>query len=288
MTEHDRFEHAGRVAEAEILTSAPVERVWKAWSDPDRLAEWFTDRTKGYAEAGAKVTWYFDRFGISFPYEVIAAEPGSRLLMKGSPQGRPGYFQEILMSPAGEGTRVHVRSSGYQRPGGDDEEEHASVVSGWQMALAIMKFYLERHFGEPKRSFFAMQPAPFEYHRIRTFFTDEWHLSRWLTSSGAPGEVGQAYRMELRGGDTMCGEVLAVTGHELALSWDEINGVLEMKAFRLGPRQRAVCLRGCAWDMLEEARLEVESTLSSAIDRLVAALKEPSTPRSGNGHGAVH
>ena len=31
------FEHAGRVAQAEITTSAPADRVWLAWTDPERL-----------------------------------------------------------------------------------------------------------------------------------------------------------------------------------------------------------------------------------------------------------
>ena len=80
--------------------------------------------------------------------------------------------------------------------------------------------------------------------------------------------------------------MLAITSHEVALSWEEINGFVELKAFRLGgPGERAVCLRGSGWDMSDESRLETERMAIAFIDKLVAALKEPTRPSSGNGHG---
>ncbi len=284
MGKRQPFEHTGRVAQAEITTSAPPECVWQAWSDPDRVSEWFTDRAKGVAEAGATVTWHFDRFKIALPYEVIVAEQERHLVMRGSIPGRPAYVQEIRIQPAGTGSLVHVASSGFSR-GEEDDEEYEGVVSGWRIALAIMKHYVENHFGEPRRTFFAMQPARFDYPRIRKFFTEEWYMGRWLTSTGSLAAPGGRFRLELRGGDTMTGTVLAVTNHEVALSWEEINGVIEMKAFRLGPQTRAVGLRGCGWVMSAELRLEIEQMASMFLTKLVAALDEPSKPRSGNGHG---
>lgn len=276
------FHHQGRIVRAAIVTSAPPERVWDAWTDTDRVAEWFPDRARGTARSGATVTWFFDRFKISVDYAILRAEPGRHLVMKSqSPDGH-AFVQEIRMEREGEGTRVEVSSSGMVR---DDEDEQV-ILSGWEMSLAIMRHYLEEHFGEPRRSFYAMQPAPVDYSRVKRFFTEEWHLSRWLTTSGSLPGPGRPYRLELRGGDTMSGTVLAVTSHEVALSWEEVNGFLEMKAFRLGgPGQRAVCLRGSGWVMDSELRLETERMLQAFIHKLVAALKEPTTARSGNGHG---
>jgi uncharacterized protein YndB with AHSA1/START domain len=285
MSSDRRFEHVGRVAQAEITTAAPPDRVWQAWADPERLSEWFTDRAEGVAREGATFTWHFDRFNIALPYDVLLAEPERHLVMRGTIPGRPAYVQEVRIEPAGTGSFVRVASSGYSR-GEENDEEYEGVVSGWRIALAILRHYLEHHFGEPRRSFFAMQPARFEYARIRRFFTEQWYLGRWLTSTGSLAPPGERFRLELRGGDTMTGSVLAVTSHEVALSWEEINGVLEMKAFRLGPQTRAVGLRGCGWLMSAEMRLELEQMANRFVKKLVAALDEPSTPRSGNGHGA--
>lgn len=279
------FKHAEPVVREAVLIAAPPEPVWQAWTDTDRVAEWFADRARGDARPGATVTWFFDRFKASIDYEVLEAEPPRHLVMRAqSPDGR-AYLQEIGLEPVEDGTRVTVTCSG----GGRDEEDTQGIVSGWQISLAILKHYIENHFGEPRRSFFAMQPAPVDYPRVRRFFTEEWHLSRWLTTRGTLAEPGEPYRLELRGGDTMSGTVLAVTTHEVALSWEEINGFVELKAFRLGaPGERAVCLRGSGWIMSDEMRLETERMAQAFIGKLVAALKEPTQPRSGNGHGDHH
>lgn len=276
------FQHKGRVVRAEILAATPPERVWQAWTDPDRVAEWFPDRARGTARSGATVTWFFDRFKISVDYAILRAETGRHLVMKTRGPEGGAFVQEIHLAREAGGTRVKLASSGRIR----NDEDHQGILSGWEMSLAIMKHYVEEHFGEPRRSFYAMQPAPVDYARMKRFFTEEWHLSRWLTASGSLPEAGRPYRLELRGGETMSGTVLAVTSHEAAVSWEEINGFLEMKAFQLGgPGQRAVCLRGSGWVMDSDLRLETERMLQGFIEKLVAALKEPTMARSGNGHG---
>ena len=264
-------EHAGRVVRAEIQTTASVERAWQAWAEPARLSEWFTDRAKGRAAVGGTVTWFFDRFKTQFPYEVIAAEEGSRLALKGSPPGRPPYVLEIQITGQEGGALVRIINSGFS-VGVENDEEHEGVLSGWQMALAILKHYLENHFGEPKTGFFAMQPAPLDYEKILHYFLEEEGLMRWLTSSGAIGAYGERYALTLRDGSPMSGRVLAMTSREVAVSWDEIDGVAEIKAFRIGPRSRAVAVRGCGWNLAEERALEIDRMLSKAIDRLVAVL----------------
>ena len=70
---------------------------------------------------------------------------------------------------------------------------------------------------------------------------------------------------------TLTGHLLADSGRELALSWDEIEGVLELKAFEIGPQGRAVCLRGCGWG-LAPATSALEAELEGAAERLAAAL----------------
>lgn len=280
MTQHQPIEHAGRIVRAEIRTTAPVDQAWEAWAEPQRLSQWFTDRAKGRARRGGTITWIFDRFGSSFPYEVLDSEPPSRLVLKGSPPGRPPYLLEIQIEPDGDGCIVRVVNSGFS-VGPETEEEYEGVRSGWQMALAILKQYLEHHFGRPKRLFFAMQPAPFDYEQILSYFLEEPRLARWLTVSGAVGHPDSRYSLILRDGSPMTGRVLTVTSREVALSWDEIDGVIELKAFRLGPRMRAVCVRGFGWDLSEEEGARVETGMTAAVHRLVAELVARDEERPG-------
>lgn len=267
-----QIEHVGQVVLAEVRAIASIERAWQAWAEPARLSEWFTDRAIGRAAAGGTMTWCFDRFGTRFPYDVLVAEEGRRLVLKGSLPGRPPYLLEVLISAAGtDAALVRVINSGFS-VGVENDEEREGVLSGWQMALAIYKHYLESHFGEPKTGFFAMQPASFAYERIPHYFLEEEGLMRWLTTSGAIGAAGGSYRLTLRDGAPMSGRVLALTSREVALTWDEIDGVAELKAFRIGPRSRAVAVRGFGWNLAEDRASEIDRMLSSAIDRLVAAL----------------
>jgi uncharacterized protein YndB with AHSA1/START domain len=275
MAAGEPFEHDGRVIRVEMRTTAPADRVWDAWADPERLSQWFADRVEGQARAGGTMTWIFERFGSRFPYDVVIAVPRTRLVLKGSPPGRRPFFLEILIGEEGPDTTLRILNSGFST-GEESDEEYEGVLSGWRMALAILREYLERHFGRPKSPFFAMQPASFTYDEILPWFHEAPLLYRWLTTAGGidPTE-GALYEVALRGGGRMSGRVLAVTSREIALGWEEIGGVVEMKAFKLGPLQRAVAVRGCGWTIQPARAAKIERSFAAAIDRLVAALSTP-------------
>ena len=267
------IEHRSDAVRAEITTTAGSGQVWRAWAEPEILSQWFTDRARGRARAGTTMTWIFDRFRMELPYDVIIAEHERRLVLKGSPVGRPPYLMEILVAPRDTGTHLTVINSGFT-VGSGAEEQRDGVLSGWKMALVILKHYLENYFEQDRESFFAMQPAPFTYDQILPRFLTATGLSSWLTRDGAIGAPGDSYRLTLTGGQTMSGRVLVVTGSEVAVTWDEIHGVAELKAFLLGPRTRAVSVRGCGWGLSCERAVEIEKMMAAAVDRLVADLSE--------------
>lgn len=265
--------HHGRIVRASVRTTATPDRVWAAWTAPDRLSGWFTDRMEGEVRPGASITWCFDRFGAKFSYDVLVAEPLRRLVLKGSPVGRPPFILEIRMEPDGSGTEVRIINSGFSA-NPESDEEHDGVVSGWHMALAILRHYLAHHDGEPRQPFFAMQPALFEYDEILHFFTEAAGLGTWLTTEGSIGEVGSRYALTLRDGTSMSGTVLALTDREVAMSWEQINGAIELKSFKLGPKNRAVCVRGSGWNLAEEKAEAIEVSMIKSIDGLASVLSD--------------
>jgi len=98
------------------------------------------------------------------------------------------------------------------------------------------------------------------------------HVARWFADDarGTPEP-----RLELpsdAGGGSLTGRLLADSGRELAVSWDEIDGALEIKAFDMGPNGRAVCLRGCGWGMGPDEARRIESEMEAALERLAAQL----------------
>jgi uncharacterized protein YndB with AHSA1/START domain len=266
MAQEKSFEHKGRMIRAEIETSATPQQAWEAWADPEKIAQWFTDRASGEAQPGATMTWFFDQFGYALPYTVVDAEPGKLFVLKWEPpQGDTGIL-EVRIERQGGTTLVKLINSGFREDAAWNDE-YEGVASGWKMALAILKHYLENHFGRSKTMILLLRPAAFDYHQLREYFLDESKLARWLTTSGSIGKVGDSCELKLRDDGTLHGQVLAVTQREVTVSWKEIGGTLELKAFAMGP-QRMLGVRVFSWRLNASETKKIESQMEAAVDRL--------------------
>ena len=277
MTQLKKPEHRGRTIRTAIRTTASPEQIFEAWADPAKLAQWFPDRAEGRAIEGGVQRWFFDRFNYALPYEVAAAVPGEQLVYTGSIPGRPRFYLEIEIARDGGVTVVTLVNSGFLDRDGWDEE-YEGIASGWQMALALLKLYAERHYGRERRQFFAMRPATYEYRDLLAFYKTPERLASWLTKTGRIGDAGQRYSLDLRNGERASGEVLAVTGWEVQLSWDEIEGALALKGFGLGGGRRAVSIHGSGWGLSDERAVALEGFFAEALERLVDVLDSSQSP----------
>jgi uncharacterized protein YndB with AHSA1/START domain len=272
MTQNKKPEHRGRIIKTAIRSSATPEQLFEAWADPEKLAQWFPDRAEGRAVEGGVQQWFFDRFDYALPYEVSAATPGEHLVYTGEIPGRPRFFLEIEIRREAGSTLLTLTNSGFLDKDGWDEE-YEGISSGWQMALALLKLYGERYYGAPRAQFFAMRPASFEYADLLPFYTRRERLASWLTKSGAIDEVGQRYSLELHDGGSATGDILAITGWEVLLSWEEIGGALALKGFGIGNGRRAIGLHGMGWNLPAARAAQIEESCKTALDRLAAALE---------------
>jgi len=264
----------------ELVTSASPEAVYQAWADPSHIAAWFPDRAYGEAQPGKSLVHVFEDFGFEAKLDVIEAEPGKRLVLESvSPRGVP-FRQEISIRRAGGDTVVELVHSGFGADA-DFDREYKGVDSGWKLALAVLKHYLEHHFDKPRQGYFAMQPAAFEYDALAPLFRSEAGLARWLTRSGSVGDIGSPVQLALRDGrsltapsltaPSLTGRVLADSGLEVALAWDEIDGVLELKAFDAGDL-RMLALRASSWAASPPEREAMHAWMRSSLALLQAAL----------------
>jgi uncharacterized protein YndB with AHSA1/START domain len=262
------FEHKGRMIRAEVNASATPEQAWEAWADPEKIAQWFVDRATGEAKRGGTMTWFFDKFGYVLPYEILDAVPGELIVYKWEPpEGFPGIL-EVRIAREGGATAVRVIQSGF-REGAEWDDEYEGVSSGWKIALGILKFYLENHFARGKTMTFVFRPAKFAYEQVLKYFLEPAKLAEWLTVSGAIGKAGEKCELELRDAGKLTGRVLTITDREVMLSWDEVGGVLELKAFPMGPR-RVVGVRVMSWGLNAEEMAQLKKKMSAAVERLAA------------------
>jgi uncharacterized protein YndB with AHSA1/START domain len=269
--------HQGRMLQLKMRTTVTPEQAYEAWADPVKLSQWFTDNARGEAKPGSTMYWIFEKFGSEIPYEVVDAVPGKLLALGGELPGRPPFLLEISISRVGGETVLRLVNSGFL-DGGKWDEEYEGVASGWEMSLALLRYYLERHFGEPKRTFLAIEPAQFSPGDMLKWYTDPELLGEWLADGAsevrAPMVVGAPVRIPLASGEqTIEGDTLAVTRREVAFSWEAEDVVLELKAFMMGPSP-VVSVRGTAWQPDPERFGAIEGKMSAALKRLATRLTE--------------
>ena len=281
--------HRGRQLRVEMRTRATPEQVYEAWADPEKIAHWFVDRARGKAEVGSIFTWIFEKFGYEIPYEVVAAEPGRRFALGGEAPKSGPFLLEVTIAREGGETVVTLVNSGFL-DGSQWDEEFEGIVSGWTNGLAILKHYLENYPGRPKTTILVMQPAALEFSILLPLYATAEGLDRWLTTSASiggdgdgGGAVGEHCALRLPGGDSLTGRVLAKTKWETAFSWEEVDGVLELKAFRFPGMGPVVAARVVSWNLTPRRAAEIERMLQEALAKLAAAVGTGAPAPAGAG-----
>jgi uncharacterized protein YndB with AHSA1/START domain len=248
--------HHGRVIDTETRIHTTPEQAWKAWADPQEIANWFVDRAEGVAAPGEVMTWFFDTFNYRLPVPIIEAEPGATFVTGGGdqpgPHGLP-YLMEISITKDAGTTTVRLVNSGFS-PDAKFDDEVEGVVSGWKMALATMKHYLENFAGRRRTHLLVIEPASYTWDTLHPLFHTAEGRRTWIEPM-MPWNAA----------------TLALTGREVLLDWPERAGVLGLKAFRMGP-QTVVALDFSSWSLDESERQNVSRDLNDAIRRLKSAI----------------
>jgi uncharacterized protein YndB with AHSA1/START domain len=263
----------GRRIETEIRTSASPEEVWQAWTDPAAISRWFTDEARGEARPGGTLVWVFRGFG-EIPYPVIVADPPARLLLGGNIPGRGPFALEILIRQSAGTTVVRLVNSGFL-DGAEWDEEYEGVRSGWAGSLALLKHYLERHRGAPRKAALILRPAAVGPEALYRHFSEADGLAAWLTRSGALGQVGEPASLVLEDGARLTGTVISASGREKAVTWEEEDGaVVELKGFGAAGR-RMIGVRLTTWGPDSERLVRLERLFTPAVDRLAEVFRLP-------------
>lgn len=256
-----------------LTTDAEPQKVWDAWARPERLRQWFPDDARGEPEPGGELVHVWTSFGgMEMPHRVLEAEPGRRLLLEAKGPAGLAFRQEILVEREGGATVLQLVHYGFE-DGADRDGDLDGIDSGWQLALALLRHYLEEHFGRDRRIVFHMRPTVHDFDSIQPLFREPEGLGRWLTRPGRPGDlagkaVGDRVALELADGGTLTGRLLADSGRELALSWEELDAVLELKIFPAGPDGLAAALRCSAWGLDDAGAERLDGRLAAALGRL--------------------
>ncbi|MGH3240940.1 MAG: SRPBCC domain-containing protein [Spirillospora sp.] len=142
--------------EHEILIEAPVDVVWRTVTEPDQIAQWFSDKAEIDMRSGGTgtLTWIDKKTARQehVPIVVAAAEPPHLFSYRwGSPEGtRPGEGNSTLVEfrlvPDGDRTILRVTETGMDDTGWTDERKTAYIDdhnAGWSMHLPDLATYVK-------------------------------------------------------------------------------------------------------------------------------------------------
>lgn len=253
--------------EREIRISASPAEVWAGWADPEHVRNWFSDDAYGILEPGGELVHEFHGHG-EHRYRVVEVEAPRRLVLDGEMDGR-AFRQTVEIRTESGTTVLRLVHSGFGTADPDSEIVQG-IDSGWSMALALLKHYVENHFGRNKATHVAFRPARFEYDvLLREHYLDGEGLRGWLTEGGRGIALSEPVELEIPGAGAFSGRVLALTDHEVSVTLDEVDGVLELKAFGAGPEARVLGVRLVSWADEPHRLGSLRRALDGAVARLV-------------------
>ena len=125
-----------RTIERTVEFDAPVERVWKAITDPDELSKWFGDRTELELTPGAHGAMSWDEHG-TFAVRVEEVDAPRRLVWSWVHEPGVPFDQDAstrvewsLTARDDGGTTLRLRESGFRT-----DLHHQQNTQGWKAEL---------------------------------------------------------------------------------------------------------------------------------------------------------
>jgi uncharacterized protein YndB with AHSA1/START domain len=133
----------GPVASSQMLIRKPAAQVFAAIVDPSTTSHFWFTRASGRLEAGKRVRWDWEMYGVSTQVDVQEVEEGRRILLEWNGPDNPSLVEWRFEPKGDERTFVTVRNWGF-RGQPDDAAAQADVsAAGFSFVLAGLKAYLE-------------------------------------------------------------------------------------------------------------------------------------------------
>jgi uncharacterized protein YndB with AHSA1/START domain len=126
-----------------MLVRKPVADVFEAFINPDITTQFWFTRSSGRLEAGKRVQWDWDMYGISIPVTAKAIEPNTRIAIEWPGHGSPTTV-EWTFAPLEDGTTfVRITETGFTGDGDELVKQVADSTQGFSLVLAGLKALLE-------------------------------------------------------------------------------------------------------------------------------------------------
>jgi uncharacterized protein YndB with AHSA1/START domain len=137
--------------EREILVAVPPERLWEILTRPEHIREWFMD-SQVDLRPGGEMLLTSEEFGKTHAVVEKVDPPRTFAYRWARHPDLPvaegtSTLVEFTLTPEGDGTRLRVVESGFDKLDTSPEEaerNHADNTSGWTEMLRRVADYAER------------------------------------------------------------------------------------------------------------------------------------------------
>ena len=125
-----------------IQIQKPINEVFEAIVDPEKMKNYFISESTGRMETGANLVWRFPEFDMSYPVQVKKVIPNDLVAFYWESEGMQLLVEIKLTSREDNSTMVHVSE-------GEREADEAGLkwlmhnAGGWGNFLACLKCYVE-------------------------------------------------------------------------------------------------------------------------------------------------
>lgn len=127
------------VVKAEMLIRRPITDVFNAFVDPAVTTRFWFTKSSGKLEAGKRIRWDWEMYGVHDEIAVQALEPDRRIVFEWSfPDSN---LVEWTFMPHAKGALVSVVNSGFK--GEDVVAQALDATQGFNIVLCAAKAWLE-------------------------------------------------------------------------------------------------------------------------------------------------
>ena len=131
------------VAKAGMLIHKPVETVYEAFIDPSITTRFWFTKSSGRLEAGKRIRWDWEMYGVSSMVDVKLLEPGKRILIEWGVDEQLTTVEWIFSPRTSNSTFVSITNSGFIGEADSVVEQAMGSAAGFGLVLAGLKAYLE-------------------------------------------------------------------------------------------------------------------------------------------------
>lgn len=132
------------VAETGMRIRKPVAEVFEAFVDPVTTTRFWFTHGSGRLEAGARVQWRWEMYGVDVDVDVREFEQDRRFLIEWASGDEPATTVEWTFQPLSDGTTyVNITNSGFQGNGDELCAQASDSIGGFSLVLAGAKALLE-------------------------------------------------------------------------------------------------------------------------------------------------